>query len=150
MKWWRAGRVTDSRRRYFWSAKEGRLCRLGLRDCRLVRWKRGRRWRRRTRRKLLATRKRSNVFASERLTIEKRRGDTVQQVHVLGQRFLGAIVRFLDHARNFGVNELRRSFRNFAPRLKLAAKEKLLLVVTNENWTNRIGQSPLTDIRTEI
>jgi hypothetical protein len=47
-----------------------------------------------------------------------------------------------DHPLHLGVHELRRLLRDLAPMLDLAAEEELLLVVADEDRTDRVGQSP--------
>src|SRR5438045_5122964 len=103
-----------------------------------------RRWRAdRTRRQDLTAREGSDLVARQRFAIEECGRDSVQQVHVLLQHLSRAHVSLLDHARDLGVDELGGALGDFAPRLKLAAEEKLLLVVADENGTNLVRQSPL-------
>ena len=62
------------------------------------------------------------------------------------QRLLGALVRPVDHALHFGVDELRRLLGHLAAVLDLAAEEELLLVVANEDRADRVRESPLRHV----
>src|SRR5712671_4392786 len=131
-----------SRRCYLRSSKERRLRRLGMQDRRRQRW-RGRRRTDRARRQRFSTRERRNVVTSQRLAIQQSRGDHVKQIHVLDQYRRRAGVSLLDHPRNFGIDELRGALRHLAPSLQLAAEEKLLLVVADEDRTDLVRKAPL-------
>src|SRR5688500_10118156 len=128
-----------SRRRRLRTSQESwrRAARLG--DCRRGGWASGgQRPLGRTWRQLLSARQREDLFAGECLALEQRTRDTVQQVHVLGEHPLGAIVRLGDDPLHLAVDELRGFLGHLAPMLNLAAEEELLLVVSDENRPDRV------------
>src|SRR5438270_4549091 len=134
-----------SRRSYLRASEKRGLCGLRMHD-RLRKC-----WRRRWRtdwpgRQGFAARECRDFIASQRLAIEQCRCNSVQQLHVFLQHLRRARIRFLDHTRNLGVDQLRRTLGNFASRLQLAAEEKLLLVIAHEDRTYLVRQSPLRHV----
>src|SRR5689334_4749967 len=67
---------------------------------------------RRTRRQRLTARKHLDVLARERLALEQRGSNLMEQANVFLQGLFGALVRTIDHAFHFGIDELRGLLRD--------------------------------------
>src|SRR5258707_5326940 len=90
----------------------------------------------RPRRQGLAARNHLDVLRRQRLALEQRRCNGVQEVQVLAQHVLRALVCRRDDALHLGVHELRRLLAHLAPMLDLAPQKQFLLVVADENGTD--------------
>src|SRR5258708_25108172 len=70
----------------------------------------------------------------------------MQQGDVGRQRLRRALIRFLNNAANFGVDQLRSLLRDLLPVLDISPKEQFLFIRPDLNRADRVGKSPLRDV----